>query len=291
MCKIFTTLSKDESLKSFLILASLVTTIQSTFAGHSYYPQSFQDSVERRDLQDEELREKLKRILTSTHQKRSGSADTLGCRSGSGDCYSHVNLGYKNARKHMFGDPKLGHLKKDGSTHYIVDVYCHKKFTTSRETGKIGPMSIPNSNVINCEHTWPQSKFTGSDSRFQKSDLNHLFPTDSRANGTRGNHNFGEVTNGREPAVNCKASSYGNSRRLFQPPTVHQGNVARAMFYFAVRYNGKISNDMERILKKWHLEDPVDDAERMRNEGVYLAQKNRNPFIDYPELVDFIGDL
>jgi len=283
--------SKDESVKTFLILASLITSIQSTLAGHPYYPQSFQDSIERGDLQDNDLRETLKGILISSHQKREGAADTLGCNKRESGCYSQINLGYKRARKNMFGNPELGHLKKDGNTYYFVDVYCHKKLSTSRLNGSIGPMSIPNPNVVNCEHTWPQSKFTGYQSSFQKSDLNHLFPTDSRANSMRGNHNFGEVTNGREPGVNCSASAYGSSRRVFQPPTRHQGNVARAMFYFAVRYKGKISNDMERVLKKWHLEDPVDDAERMRNEGVYKVQNNRNPFIDYPELVDFIGDL
>lgn len=283
--------SKDKSLKSFLIMASLITSMQSTFAGHSYYPQSFQDAVERGDLQDSELRETLKDILISAHQKRDGKPDTLGCNDRDENCYKQINLGYKSARRHMFGNSDLGHLKKEGNTYYFVDVYCHKKFSTSRDTGTVGPMSIPNSNVVNCEHTWPQSKFTRFQSGFQKSDLNHLFPTDSRANSTRGNHNFGEVSNGREPGINCSASSFGKSRRLFQPPTRHQGNVARAMFYFAVRYNGKIANDMERILKKWHLEDPVDDAERSRNEGVYKVQKNRNPFIDYPELVDFIGNL
>ena len=44
---------------------------------------------------------------------------------------------------------------------------------------------------MNTEHTWPQSKgATGA----AKSDLHHLFPTDSKANSIRGNHPFGIVT-------------------------------------------------------------------------------------------------
>lgn len=279
-------------MKLLLILTALFTSFTfATFAGHPYYPQSFQDAVERNQLEGEELREKLKMILSSSHQKNSGKADTLGCSSRDSNCYSQVNLGYKNARKNLFGNTALGHLKKDNE-YYLYGVYCENKFTSSSSTGTIGPMSIPNSNVLNCEHTWPQSKFTGSDRGYQKSDLHHLFPTDSKANSSRGNHDFGEVSNGKDPAPNCHESQVSRSgNRVFQPAVNHRGNVARAMMYFAVRYNGKISSSTLRIFKKWHLEDPVDQAEIDRNNGVYEVQKNRNPFVDYPELVDFIDDL
>lgn len=279
-------------MKLLLILTALITTFSfNTFAGHPYYPQSFQDSMERQDLENEALKDEIKRILTSKHSKNSGSADTLGCNSGRGDCYSQINLGYKTARKHLFGNEELGHLKNDGE-YYLHGVYCENKFTTSRNTGRIGPMSIPNSNVLNCEHTWPQSKFTGYQSSYQKADLHHLFPTDSKANSSRGNYDFGEVLNGKDPAPNCDESQVSRSgKRVFQPSVNHRGNVARAMFYFAVRYNARINSDMERILRKWDLEDPIDQAEKDRNDGVYGVQKNRNPFIDYPGLVEFISDI
>ncbi|WP_052590568.1 endonuclease I family protein [Halobacteriovorax marinus] len=279
-------------MKLLFILTTLFATFTSTtFAGHSYYPQSFQDAVERGDLDGERLKDELKKILTSRHQVNHGKADTLGCSSNSKDCYSHINLGYKTARKHLFGNMALGHLQKDDE-YYLYGVYCENKFTSSRNTGTIGPMSIPNSNVLNCEHTWPQSKFTRTQSGHQKSDLHHLFPTDSKANSTRGNHDFGEVRNGKDPAPNCDESQVSSSgNRVFQPAVNHRGNVARAMMYFAIRYNGKIKADTERIFRKWHQEDPVDAAEIARNNGVYDVQKNRNPFIDYPELVDFIQDF
>ena len=42
------------------------------------------------------------------------------------------------------------------------------------------------------------------------------------------------------------------------------------------------------VLLQWHAEDPVDEAERLRNEAVYSYQGNRNPFIDHPAWVDCI---
>ncbi len=275
-----------------IILTALFTSFTfNTFAGHPYYPQSFQDALERNELEDDQLKDELKKILTSSHLKHSGAADTLGCSSRSGDCYSHINLGYKTARKNLFGNMALGHLKKDNG-YYLYGVYCENKFTTSKTTGTIGPMSIPNSNVLNCEHTWPQSKFTGYQSGHQKADLHHLFPTDSKANSSRGNYDFGDVMNGKDPAPNCDESQVSSSgNRVFQPSINHRGNVARAMFYFAVRYNGRINSDMERSLRKWNIEDPIDQAERDRNDGIYGVQKNRNPFIDYPELINLISDI
>tara|TARA_Y100000739_G_C20599278_1_gene462067 strand:- start:1957 stop:2475 length:519 start_codon:yes stop_codon:yes gene_type:complete len=49
---------------------------------------------------------------------------------------------------------------------------------------------------------------------------------------------------------------------------------------------GKLSS-----LIQWHIDDPVDDFERNRNEIIFGFQQNRNPFIDHPNLVNYIwGD-
>jgi hypothetical protein len=264
----------------------LVTTL--SFAGNSYYPQSFQDIVDEGSLSNDELRAEIKKVLRSSHRRHTNQPDTLGCNKNEGNCYSNVSLGYKGARRNMFGNMDLGHLQKDNGQYYLVDVYCQKKFT-SGAAGTIGPMSIPNANMLNCEHTWPQSKFTRSDNRFQKSDLHHLFPTDSKANSVRGNHDFAQINNGRAPTTNCDASQ--SNGRAYQPPREHRGNVARAMFYFAVRYDGKMKSPMENALRRWHEEDPVDQEERRRNEAVYKLQNNRNPFIDYPNLINHINNL
>ena len=100
-----------------------------------------------------------------------------------------------------------------------------------------------------------------------------------------------------------------------------RGEVARAMFYMEVRYDGhveegrqeadlKLTDNIEEVitnndawetgddafmgltsvLLRWHREDPVDDLERRRNTIVYLFQRNRNPFIDHPEWVEILFD-
>jgi endonuclease I len=72
-------------------------------------------------------------------------------------------------------------------------------------------------------------------------------------------------------------------------PTVHKGNVARALFYFSVRYKIKIPATEEIVLRRWNDLDPIDNAEEVRNEQIYFAQGSRNPFIDFPELANSIN--
>ncbi|RYZ68005.1 MAG: nuclease, partial [Proteobacteria bacterium] len=78
---------------------------------------------------------------------------------------------------------------------------------------------------------------------------------------------------------------------FFEPPDAHKGNVARALFYFSVRYNIKIDPIEENFLKAWNKADPVDQEESGRNEAIMKIQGNRNPFVDFPELADSIGDF
>lgn len=200
-------------------------------------------------------------------------------------------LGYKRgAKPALFG---YVDLKKDQDGYFVEDVYCRKVIRTS-----VGPNRIPNNNTMNTEHTWPQSK--GSKREPFRGDLHHLFPTDSRANSKRGNHIFGEVDRGESPYHGCSASKYGSVKgvdgertgvRGYQPPEEHRGNVARALFYSSVFYGKKITPLEEFYLKKWHKEDPVDAEEKRRNDLIEEVQGNRNPFIDYPELVERISDF
>ncbi len=199
-------------------------------------------------------------------------------------------LGYKTAKKHLFGKVDL---REDSTSTFVIDVYCEK--VVRRRTG---PWRIPANNQMNTEHTWPQSK--GSKREPARGDLHHLFPTDSPANSARGNHPFGEVK-GEMATDSCDASMRGDivnpttgepTRTTgFQPPKNHRGNVARAMFYVSARYGYRISDLEEYYLRKWHKEDPVDSAEIARNDAIEDSQGNRNPFIDFPQLVERISDL
>lgn len=259
------------------------------FADLTYYPTDYQQAFQSKAFRDSVLKDKLFILMSSVHNYKSGRNDTISSHcSGTGKCYEHKSIGYRGARKVLFG--KI-HLKEDSNGYYLKDVYCRKKIT--RQITNIGPNVIPANGIVNCEHTWPQSKFSTSFAKDkQKSDLHHLYPTDPTANSTRGNNEFAEVDG--EKLDNCEASYIGTEKwqgAYFEPPNEHKGNVARALFYFSVRYKLKISSTQEHYLRKWHELDPVDHDELERNELIQKVQGNRNPFIDYPELVDQISDF
>lgn len=291
-----------QTLKTIFTTLLMIIVAPSMASMINYYPQDFQDKVESGTLTNSQLKTELNRITSSTHQPHSDRPDTLVSRCEDGGCYKHHSLGYKGARRLMFGDIDLRQYK-DGE-YYVRGVYCHEEFTSDdfSPNKSVGPKKIPDSNILNCEHTWPQSKFTsGYSTTTQKSDVHHLFATNSRANSVRGNNPFGEVTNGKAPAPGCTASSLGRviptpsgsgrGGMYFEPPLEHKGNVARALMYFSIRYEKKIDAVQEYYFKKWHKEDPVDEEELARHEKIFKAQGNRNPFIDNPELVDLIEDF
>nr|WGD98776.1 endonuclease [Bacillus safensis] len=127
-------------------------------------------------------------------------------------------------------------------------------------------------------------------------DLHHLRATDVQTNSTRGNLDFD--TGGNE-YKGAPGNFYDSDS--FEPHNRVKGDVARMLFYMAVRYEGddrfpdlelndKVNNGSSplhgkmSVLLKWHKQDPVDQIERNRNEVIYQTyQHNRNPFIDHPE--------
>lgn len=116
------------------------------------------------------------------------------------------------------------------------------------------------------------------------SDAHHLRAVDGQENSSRNNRNYGVDYNG--PTAT--------------PTNSWKGDVARACFYMAVRYNGLNvvnGNPNENIvgqigdlatLLTWNTSDPRDDFEMNRNNYIYTWQVNRNPFIDYPLLVNYV---
>ena len=206
-------------------------------------------------------------------------------------------LGYDRARVYLFGALSL---EEDQGGYFVRDVYCGKIY---RQEAGVGPMRIPRNGLLNCEHTWPQSKFSHHfPEKVQKSDLHHLFPTSASANSMRSSFDFGEVEMGPRVREVCEEVVLGNASMprdfsatphglFFSPPENHRGNIARALFYFAIRYQMSIDSVEEYFLKKWHQEDPVDESELQRNERIMEVQGNRNPFIDYPQLVERISNF
>lgn len=247
---------------------------------------------------DKELKATLKDILSVGHVAIDGSFDKLVSDSECGltkNCYKHTSYGYDRVRKIFFGLYYLVQLEPNN--YGIREMYCDRIYKNEDFTKgtKPGPGVVPESSIINIEHTWPQSKFTGRYPKdLQKSDMHHLFPTDAVMNSLRGNTFFGEVSKDKG-TTKCAASRFGTGTMgttlIYEPPTDHKGHVARALFYFATRYEMVIRPEEEVVLKKWHHEHPVDEDEMKRNDFIAQIQGDRNPFIDHPELVDQIADF
>jgi len=162
-------------------------------------------------------------------------------------------------------------------------------------------------NGWNKEHCWPESRGLGNDGPDQV-DVHNLYAAHMGVNGLRGNLYFDESDPTdpayRSPATNAAPLASMDSDS-FEPPPSSKGNVARAVFYMATRYDGgeedtnpllfstdpSHTNTMGRLntLLLWHALDPPDAAESNRNERIFTTwQHNRNPFIDRPEWVEAI---
>ncbi|MEU4156958.1 endonuclease [Actinoplanes sp. NPDC026670] len=151
----------------------------------------------------------------------------------------------------------------------------------------------------NREHVWPKSRGPFDTDPGPGTDLHHLRPEDKTVNGDRGHLDF-DVSD--RPYARAPGNRFDDDS--WEPRNAVKGDVARMLFYMAVRYEDR-ERDLEvsetvpsnrpsrlgrlSVLKVWHDRDPVDASERRRNEIIFERyQHNRNPFIDHPEWVDSI---
>jgi endonuclease I len=185
----------------------------------------------------------------------------------------YSNQGYSGARDKMYGDI-------DNVAGKVTCVYTGREATFNTRSGA-------NSSSFNCEHTWPQSKFNSNEP--EKADIHHLFPTDVNANSRRGSYPFGVVTG--TPSWTEGGSKQGGS--LFEPRDEQKGATARAMIYFAIRYQdyGSFIGSQETLLKQWHTDNQPTAWDVQRNEKIFGYQKNRNPFVDHPEFIERINKI
>ncbi|WP_243176701.1 endonuclease I family protein [Clostridium gasigenes] len=165
-------------------------------------------------------------------------------------------------------------------------------------TGRSQGKSTKGSGVNNWnrEHVWAKSHGDFGTKAGPGTDIHHLRPTDVSVNSTRGNLDFDNGGVADREATLCKYDSDS-----WEPRDSVKGDVARMLFYMAVRYEGdsgeidlelnnKVNNGSApyfgklSTLLQWNAQDPVDDFERNRNDIIYRKyQHNRNPFIDHPE--------
>lgn len=188
------------------------------------------------------------------------------------------------------------------SDNQVVDRYSNEKRYFSGKNGDAV-------SGMNKEHGIAQSWWGGGTTGIG-ADLQHVMPSDATANSKKGNFGMGIVTsqswtNGSIKVGKGNAGNNGTVN-MWEPADKWKGDFARAYFYIVTAYEEKSlvqtegANTMQNntypklqpwayeLYMKWSREDPVDDMERKRNEAVYGIQDNRNPFIDFEGLEQYI---
>jgi len=187
---------------------------------------------------------------------------------------------------------------------YFIDMYSDYKRASY------------NSSQMNREHCMPRSWWGNSDNYSAydaNGDLTNLSPSDAEANEAKSNYSLGVVgstttyTNG-VVKVGKGANSLGYNDLVFEPADEYKGDFARTYMYMVTCYEDYSSywhgtgtasmliNNTYPVFKtwainlllKWNAQDPVSEKETKRNDAVYSIQHNRNPFIDHPELAEYI---
>ncbi len=202
----------------------------------------------------------------------------------------------------LWSDFRKTDMREDGR---VWDMYSSKTNYTFG-TDQAGTYKTEG-DCYNREHSFPKSWF--NDAKPMYTDLFHLYPTDGYVNGRRSNYPYGEVKNvtwsssGDFSKVGASGVS-GYSGTVFEPNDEYKGDLARTYFYMATRYEDRIAGWSSPMLSgnsypayaewavtmllRWAAEDPVSQKEIDRNNAVYGIQKNRNPFIDFPGLEQYV---
>ena len=171
---------------------------------------------------------------------------------------------------------------------------------------------------MNREHSLPKSWFGIASGQENSApigcDLHNLYPSDATANSAKLNYPIAEVTG--TPVFSNGVVKVGKSTSfapkytgdVFEPADEYKGDFARDYMYMVTCYEDystrwqslgtstmllggtyPVFNEQAiALLLKWHRQDAVSEKEIVRNNAVYDLQQNRNPFIDHPELVEYI---
>ncbi len=232
--------------------------------------------------------------------------------------------GYYNSANGLAGDPLKSALNDiiDGHTEYSYGALWDLLKVTDQDPNNssnvIGIYSRFSMNAAaeyaggagwNREHVWAKSRGDFGTSNGPGTDLHHIRASDVSTNSARSNKAFDNggssyVDSGGNYSGSTPASTDSDS---WYPGNSIRGDVARMIFYMAVRYEGENGEpDLEltesilpntdkqpihgvlSVLLDWHAQDPISTEEMNRNDAIFNYQNNRNPFIDHPEYVDEI---
>ena len=200
---------------------------------------------------------------------------------------------------------KVDYLAKTNTQgrHQVMDYYNDKVFYFRGDGSAVSGM--------NKEHVAPQSWWGGGTDIAVGSDLFQVIPSESNANSAKSNYPLG-VVKGSVSYSNprMKTGKDSNNKMVFEPCDEYKGDFARIYFYVATCYPDvnwenrsdvnvsfkredypTLKADVLPMLLQWAKNDPVCEWEITRNERVYAEQGNRNPFVDFPNLAEYIwGD-
>lgn len=197
------------------------------------------------------------------------------------------------------------YYEKDGS---VLDIYGENpsgKDPFNFWHGKYRDVGKSEGSGMNREHLVPQSWF--SKLAPMRNDAHHVWPTDKIVNAAHGNLPYGTVKKATYVSKNGTKVGFSeeDGREVCEVIDEFKGDVARAYLYFALTYKNETltANDVAKrffnpdnsikkafleTMLKWHREDPVSQFDIDRNNAIEKHQGIRNPFIDYPQLVEAI---
>ena len=203
--------------------------------------------------------------------------------------------------------------KYDGAIRWW-EMYSNRVYLIS---GSQSPNSSFSANKMQREHSVPKSWWKlNNDVEYTPAytDLWNLYPSDGECNQAKSNYPFGEVAkasfdNGSAKVGTPVSGQGGSAAKVFEPADEYKGDFARTIFYMATVYDDlpwvtsytynmfqqntwpTLKGWAYETLLAWHRADPVSQKEIDRNNAVESQQGNRNPFIDFPNLAEYIWGI
>ena len=242
-------------------------------------------------------------VTTASAQIPQGYYDALKGKKGA-ELKTAVHNIIKKAKVLKYGDGDnstwYGFYTTDNDNGYVIDRYSNNRVKFGKQGAAPSGMNI--------EHSFPKSWWGGSKTQAYM-DLFNLMPSDSKANSSKSNYGMGVVTKTSFDNGCIKVGDGSEGFKVWQPSKEWEGDFSRGYMYMATAYqdykwsdnaakNSLTQGDYPTLKKwayelyiKWAKEDPVSKIEVDRNNAVYKIQGNRNPFIDFPNLMEYIwGD-
>ncbi|MBO5787183.1 MAG: endonuclease [Bacteroidaceae bacterium] len=214
---------------------------------------------------------------------------------------NHQQISYGSGKSSTWGAFYTTDAVIENGKRRVLDMYSNEKRYFGDKGEAVSGMNI--------EHSVAKSWWGGTKNNAY-CDLHHLNPSDQNANSRKSNYPLGELTSvSWDNGVTFvgKANIDGSSQNAYEPCDEYKGDFARVFMYMFTCYQDltweytwmnyekstypTLKPWAVKLLLKWHKQDPVSEKEINRNNAVQEVQGNRNPYVDYPQLADYVwGD-